>query len=101
MQSILYEEPRQVPVDDVLARGKQAERLLKDPVLTEAMQEAERDLLIEWRASDDPEEREALHAELAFPDRLLRMLNAMVQDGEVLQHILDTEKAAEQALSME
>lgn len=77
--------------EDVIRRGNGAKALLSDPSLAFAMREAERDALLEWHASADATRREQIHAELQYSDRLVRMLVAMVNDAEVLEHIREQE----------
>lgn len=75
------------PAEDVVRRGQLAEQILENPMFAFALREAERDALLEWQSAEDPARREQIWAELQFKERLLRMLNAVVQDAEVLQHI--------------
>lgn len=77
--------------EDVVERGRAAERLLNDRVLGFAMREAERDALLEWQASADMAVRERIHAELQYADRLIRMLVAMVNDANVIDHLREQE----------
>jgi hypothetical protein len=79
--------------EDVVARGQAAHRLLSDSTLAFAMREAERDALLQWQVAETTEERERIHAELMYADRLVRMLVAMVSDADVIQHIREEQEA--------
>lgn len=68
---------------DTLALGREAARLLRDPVFLEAMVRAERLILTEWSATEPRESarREELHAELRALRRFKGRIQAMETDG--------------------
>ena len=69
---------------DVLALGRNAARLLRDPAFVAAMDRAEQLILAEWSQSNASEHtrREELHAELRGLRRLLGRLQALELDGK-------------------
>ena len=74
---------------DVLALGREAARILRDPVFILAMQRAEQLILAEWSQSNASEltRREELHAELRALRRLIGRLRAMELDGEQVDNV--------------
>ena len=69
---------------DVLALGRNAARLLRDPAFVAAVERAERLILAEWAKSNASEHtrREELHAELRGLRRFVSRLQALELDGK-------------------
>jgi hypothetical protein len=68
---------------NVIALGREAERLLRDPALLEGFDRAHNLIIAEWSATEPREaaRREDLHAELRALRRLKGRLHAMATDG--------------------
>ena len=74
---------------DVLALGREAARILRDPVFVTAMERAEQLILAEWVQSNASEitRREELHAEVRALRRLVSRLRAMELDGKQVDDV--------------
>lgn len=63
-------------------RGEQARRLLNDPLLNEALDALDADIIAMWRKETDTESRESLHMAQLQVARFRAWLNLVFQDGK-------------------
>lgn len=78
------------PLDEI-SRGRQAARLLEDPMLVEAFATVEQTLLAGWRATGDAQERERerLWLMVKLLARLRGHLTEAMETGKMSQRSLD------------
>lgn len=67
---------------DEIRDGRTAARILNDPVFQRAVQEADDEIVAEWRRADGAIERERAHADQAALRRVVRQLEVIVGRGE-------------------
>lgn len=74
--------------EDRIIRGKHAEQLLSNPLLSEAFAAVEDDLVENWKrsAGKSPEVREALFLQLSTLDTVKNKLESFVTDGKINQN---------------
>jgi hypothetical protein len=80
--SLLHFEPINHTTDELIERARIARRLLDEPVLAEAMDEAERTFVVQWLEATKPELREAAWAKVHALTEVQRVLRAIIADGE-------------------
>ena len=71
-----------VTLEDKQRRGEQARRLLDDPLLNEALDALDADILAMWRKETDTENRERLHMAQLQLSRLRAWLGLVFNDGQ-------------------
>jgi hypothetical protein len=70
-------------MDDVIAAGRHATRLLEDAVFLDAVKRADSAFVERWRAATTPEERERAHALQAALTEVLVQLYVIAGDGDM------------------
>lgn len=67
--------------DDRVQSKREAERLLKNPVLVRAFALADQKFVQEWRSATKTQTREEAHAKVKALDEVQNMLRIIVADG--------------------
>lgn len=70
-------------------RGREASRLLNEPLLKDAFVGVEEGIVAQWRAAEDTETRERLWAGLHAARRVETWLRATQDDGAIAQAEID------------
>lgn len=76
-------EPRR---EDKIRDGQQAERILNDPVFQRAVEQTEEKYVREWKTSEDPAERERLHARVNGLQDIVQQLHRIVNGATWERH---------------
>lgn len=67
---------------DTVRYGNVAQRILKDPVFVDALADLETEYIDRWKQSEDPDERERLHAQVSVLDDVVKQLKIFVDRAE-------------------
>ena len=70
-------------------RGREAKRLLNEPLIQQALAEVDAGIIAQWRAANDVETRERLWAGLHASRRVETWLVAVREDGAMAQAEID------------
>ena len=76
-------------LEDKQRRGEQARRLLDDPLLNEALDALDADIIAMWRKETDTENRERLHMAQLQLSRLRAWLGLVFKDGQAAQRKIE------------
>lgn len=79
-------------MSDAITQGKHAAMLLRDETLMLAFRRAEEQAIVDWKDSDDPQERErAWHRVRALAD-VQQELHAIMAGGQYAEELLKRQK---------
>lgn len=84
------------PID----RGRLAQAVLENEVFQEAFDTIRRDIYTQWQASDNPQDREALHLSNKLMDRLQSVFKQAVANGDIELKILDRKQTLAERIGL-
>ena len=77
-------------LDQDMRRAARAKELLEDPILANAFQELDAEIIAAWRGSVRPEEREALHHRMKVLEAFRGKLEILMGNGDKAKHDLQS-----------
>jgi hypothetical protein len=64
-------------------RGQQAQAIISDPVYAESYSAVETEIILQWRAARDKDDREQLHLMLLMLEKVRQSLESVMRSGQV------------------
>lgn len=90
------ETTRQFTAEEAIRRKAQAQRVLSDPIVVEAFEEAERTFVEEWKRAIDASVREMAHAKVTALFEVQRVLHTIIDNGEYHEEIQKQQERQEE-----
>ena len=84
LKHFLKNGPKKYPRAEKIERGRQAERLLNDPLLNECLESIELEIYMKWRSSEggQVEGRHNLYLSQRLLDQIRRRLEELAYEGQ-------------------
>lgn len=84
----MADEPKHT-TEELIARGDRMQQLMDDPLMVEAFDRVEADVVTAWKNADTPPKREALHAKHTALQSLKAEMRAIVGQREYAKQAVE------------